>query len=100
MGPGCPTCSQQGTVGRTVVAEVIIPDDRFYRYLRQGEKTLAVNYWLQELGGKTMQEHAIEKVAAGLIDPRMAEKVVGHFTVPTAAQQMPLLHVVEGGGAT
>ncbi|WP_231502455.1 GspE/PulE family protein [Herbaspirillum sp. RV1423] len=99
MGAGCPTCSHHGTIGRTVVAEIIIPDDQFFRYVRLGEKTQAINYWLRELGGRTMLDHAIEKVAAGLIDPRMAEKVVGHFTIG-ATQQAPVLHVVEGGGAT
>ncbi|WP_053196955.1 GspE/PulE family protein [Herbaspirillum hiltneri] len=99
LGPGCPTCGHHGTIGRTVVAEIIIPDDEFFRYVRLGEKTLATNYWLRELGGRTMLDHAIEKVAAGLIDPRMAEKVVGYFS--TAAQlPAPALHVVEGGNAT
>jgi general secretion pathway protein E len=36
---------------------------------------------VQELGGKTIRDHAIEKVAAGIIDPRMAEKMVGHLTM-------------------
>ncbi|HVK95705.1 MAG TPA: ATPase, T2SS/T4P/T4SS family [Noviherbaspirillum sp.] len=80
-GPGCEHCNHQGTIGRSVIAEVIIPDDQFFKYIRQGEKTKAIAYWLQELGGKTILEHAIEKVAAGLIDPRMAEKVVGHLTI-------------------
>ena len=80
-GPGCEHCNQQGTVGRTVIAEVIVPDDQFFKYIRAGEKTEAHEYWLRELGGKTIREHAIEKIAAGLVDPRMAEKVVGHLTM-------------------
>jgi general secretion pathway protein E len=78
-GPGCPHCKQHGTVGRSVLAEVIVPDDQFFKYIRAGEKSEAIAYWLHELGGKTIREHAIEKIAAGLIDPRMAEKVVGHI---------------------
>jgi general secretion pathway protein E len=80
-GTGCEHCKQRGTVGRTVIAEVIIPDDQFFKYIRAGEKTEAIAYWLHELGGKTIREHAIEKIAAGLIDPRMAEKVVGHLAL-------------------
>jgi len=95
-GAGCEKCSHHGTVGRTVIAEIIIPDDQFFRYVRLGEKTKALAYWLQELGGKTILDHAIEKVAAGLIDPRMAEKVVGHLTIG-ATQHAPHLHVVEAG---
>lgn len=79
-GPGCERC-RQGTVGRTVIAEVILPDDRFFSYIRLGEKTKALQYWLQELGGKTILSHAIDRVVAGDVDPRMAEKVVGHLTI-------------------
>lgn len=95
-GPGCDRCAGHGTSGRTVIAEIIVPDDQFFKYIRLGEKTEALAYWIQQLGGKTLVEHAIEKVAAGLIDPRMAEKVVGHLTIG-AAQALRRLHVVEGG---
>ena len=96
-GPGCPHCGGHGTTGRTVIAEMIVPDDQFFRYIRQGEKSAALAYWLQELNGKTIVDHAIDKVAAGLIDPRMAEKVVGHLTL-SAGQQARRLQVV--GDAT
>jgi general secretion pathway protein E len=98
-GAGCDHCRQLGTVGRTVVAEVILPDGQFFKYIRAGEKTLAAQYWLQELDGKTIHAHAIEKVAAGLVDPRMAEKTVGHLAAvapPSARGQ----HVVERAHAT
>lgn len=98
-GPGCEECNGHGTVGRTVVAEIIIPDDRFFRLVRQGEKTEALAYWINELGGKTMLEHAIEKVAAGELDPSMAEKVVGHL-ISVQAPVQPFLTVVEGRSAT
>jgi type II secretory ATPase GspE/PulE/Tfp pilus assembly ATPase PilB-like protein len=80
-GPGCAKCRHQGTTGRSVVAEVILPDEQFFKHVRAGEKTAAIQYWVQELGGKTIRDHAIEKVAAGIIDPRMAEKMVGHLTM-------------------
>lgn len=78
-GEGCGSCRHSGTVGRTVVAEIILPDEQFFKYIRAGEKTAAVQYWVEELGGKTILEHAVEKVAAGILDPRMAEKMVGHL---------------------
>jgi hypothetical protein len=62
-----------------VVAEVILPDSHFFDLIRAGDKTGAVSYWLSDLGGKTLLDHAIEKIAAGLVDPRMAEKTVGHL---------------------
>jgi type II secretory ATPase GspE/PulE/Tfp pilus assembly ATPase PilB-like protein len=79
-GPGCPRCRQRGTIGRTVVAEVIRPDARFFAYLRDGDKAGALGYWLTQLGGQTFTDHAISKVLDGLVDPRMAERVVGHLT--------------------
>lgn len=78
-GKGCRHCGHVGTVGRTVVAEVIIPDDEFFRFVRMGEKTKAIAYWIQNMHGKTILDHTIEKVAAGIVDPRMAEQVVGHL---------------------
>jgi type II secretory ATPase GspE/PulE/Tfp pilus assembly ATPase PilB-like protein len=92
-GPGCVHCAGHGTTGRTVIAEMIVPDDQFFRYIRQGEKTAAMAYWLQEMNGKTIVDHAIDKLAAGLIDPRMAEKVVGHLTL-SAGQQARKLQLV------
>jgi general secretion pathway protein E len=77
-GPGCEHCRQRGTTGRTVVAEVIAPDAQFYDHLRAGHKVKAIAYWLEQ-GGETLLEHTIGKVAAGLLDPRMAEKTVGYL---------------------
>ncbi|MGZ3238064.1 MAG: GspE/PulE family protein [Burkholderiaceae bacterium] len=98
VGPGCEQCKHQGTTGRTVIAEVIQPDAQFFEYIRAGEKIKAMQYWLQELKGKTIMEHAIEKVATGILDPRMAEKVVGHLTIG-GMQNGKRLSVVEAARA-
>lgn len=60
-GAGCDACTGHGTVGRTVVAEIIIPDDRFFRLVRQGEKTEALAYWMGELGGRPCWNTPSEK---------------------------------------
>lgn len=78
-GPGCEHCRQQGTMGRTVIAEIILPDARFFEYVRAGEKQKATQYWLHELDGRAILDDALLKVAEGRVDPRMAEKVVGHL---------------------
>ncbi|MDY7573516.1 GspE/PulE family protein [Actimicrobium sp. CCI2.3] len=78
-GDGCKACGGKGTIGRTVVAEVIMPDAELCTYLRKGDKMGATEYWRTMLGGQTLVEHAIGKIADGLIDPRMAEKTVGHL---------------------
>ncbi|MBC7502167.1 MAG: Flp pilus assembly complex ATPase component TadA [Herminiimonas sp.] len=94
VGLGCVHCRLQGTTGRSVVAEVIQPDAQFFDFIRAGEKTRALQYWIQELGGQTMLEHALTKVAEGIVDPRMAEKVVGHLST-AVGQAGKRLSVVE-----
>jgi type II secretory ATPase GspE/PulE/Tfp pilus assembly ATPase PilB-like protein len=86
QGPGCPHCAGRGTTGRTVVAEVVQTDAQFFSLLRDGDKAAATAHWLDQLGGRTLVEHAIEKVAEGLIDPRGAERVVG----PLVARSHPV----------
>jgi type II secretory ATPase GspE/PulE/Tfp pilus assembly ATPase PilB-like protein len=81
-GPGCSHC-KNGTVGRTVVAEVVRTDVTLCEYLRAGRRADAYRYWLGELAGQTVAQHALDKVAAGLVDPRMAERVVGPLTPDT-----------------
>lgn len=87
VGPGCAHCGS-GTIGRTVVAEVIHTNTHFSELLREGRKNAAHEYWLREMGGQTVAQHTVEKVAAGLVDPRMAERVVG--PLPPAMDGEPL----------
>ena len=88
-GPGCERCAGKGTIGRTVLAEVIAPDDGFFAHLRAGDKVAAINHWLNELGGRTITEHAVDKLRAGLIDPAMAERAVGRLHVrPKAIREV------------
>jgi type II secretory ATPase GspE/PulE/Tfp pilus assembly ATPase PilB-like protein len=79
VGPGCEYCRGHGTIGRTVVAEIVLPDAQFFEYVRTGQKVRAAQYWLEDLHGRTLLDHAIEKVSTGQVDPRMAEKIVGHL---------------------
>lgn len=78
-GKGCDHCDD-GTIGRTALEEVILPDPKFMEYIRDGKKLQAVDYWRKQQGSKTMLDHAIEKVNLGLIDPFAAESVVGLLT--------------------
>jgi general secretion pathway protein E len=66
---GCEKCDHKGTNGREVVAEIIIPDSEFMKHMRNGDKEAAVNYWLDNLDGMTMLEHATQKMVRGLCDP-------------------------------
>jgi type II secretory ATPase GspE/PulE/Tfp pilus assembly ATPase PilB-like protein len=76
-GDGCPACNQMAYTGRTVVAEVILTDPTFLSLIRDRQKEDAIEYWRQTQGGITVTEHAIQKVAQGIIDPVSAEAAVG-----------------------
>lgn len=84
QGEGCEHCHGHGVMGRTVVAEIIIPDPKFLALIRDGKKLEARDYWMREQHGKTMLQHCIEKINSGLVDPRMAEEKVGPLTFEMA----------------
>jgi general secretion pathway protein E len=81
-GAGCSHCSGRGTIGRTVIAEVIRTDAKFCELLREGRKAAAHEYWVRECGGISVAQHALQKVLEGLVDPRMAERVIGMLPEP------------------
>lgn len=80
VGPGCPDCNGTGIAGRTVVAEVVVPDQEMMDMIRRGEKQQAITYW-RERGHDSMLHSAITKVNAGLCDPFQAEEEVGPLNV-------------------
>ncbi|MDR9863438.1 GspE/PulE family protein [Pseudomonas baetica] len=77
LGDGCEFCRMLGVTTRTVVAEVLISTHGFMRIFRNHGAGEARNYWVNEMGGITKTAHTLEKVRGGLIDPRMAETIVG-----------------------
>ena len=77
IGEGCEHCRHTGTMGRTVVAETVITDPTLMTYIRKNDRIKAMRYWKKDQQGKTMLDHAIEKIRAGVIDPLIAEDVVG-----------------------
>jgi len=79
-GDGCDKCRGTGYSGRTVVSEVIAPDGIFMDYMRGRDKRGAERHWRTKLGGTSMLGHAIDKVGAGLIDPRDVESQLGFLT--------------------
>jgi type II secretory ATPase GspE/PulE/Tfp pilus assembly ATPase PilB-like protein len=89
-GPGCDRCRGYGTIGRTVVSEVIVPDAEFFELLRNGHKVQAHRYWINEMQGRTLMDHAVDKVTTGLVDPRMAEQVVGSLERSVGASERRL----------
>ena len=82
LGDGCNHCGGRGAVGRTVVAEVLRPNAKFYEYIRAGEKVRARDYWLRDMGGINMMQHVLQKIRMGVVDPDMAESAVGYLHDP------------------
>jgi type II secretory ATPase GspE/PulE/Tfp pilus assembly ATPase PilB-like protein len=75
---GCENC-RNGYAGRMVIAEVILPDINFMRYIRKLEKEEALNYWIEHLDGLSMLEHAVQKMVKGYCDPRDVEDKAGEL---------------------
>ena len=74
---GCGTCDHQGIVGRTIVAEILLPDQEILDRIAGSRMTDAWRYFRETLSGRTMMDHAIEKIRAGLVDPRDVEARLG-----------------------
>jgi type II secretory ATPase GspE/PulE/Tfp pilus assembly ATPase PilB-like protein len=90
-GDGCLTCvphakgdkqkqhadNRKGIKGRTVVCEVIRPDQPLLDTARNKGIPQARRYWLKYKGGRTIIDHALEKIMDGVIDPAVAREFVG-----------------------
>ena len=76
FGPICPICSGSGEIGRTAIAELIIPDRRFLDLIRERNVNAAMDHYRSQrvshfddldTRGKTFVEHALAKAANGFI---------------------------------
>lgn len=63
---GCKHCSG-GYTGRTIIAEVIEPDSKLLNLIVSGQREDAIKYWLNNLSGMSMKEHAWLKVISGTV---------------------------------
>ncbi|EEZ4540901.1 type II secretion protein E, partial [Escherichia coli] len=76
----------RGVTGRTVIAEVISPDARFFQLYREKGRIEAKTYWHRELGGMTRNQHLLGKINSGLVDPLAA-----HYISPIDEDSYTLL---------
>lgn len=79
-GDGCPKC-RNGLAGRTVVAEVIEPDNDLLEHFVEGRNRAMREHWTTPveqggLGGVPVSYHAFLKVALGQCDIREVEEEV------------------------
>lgn len=76
---GCQHC-RKGIAGRATVAETIAPDEDFMTPIREDRTQEAIDIWLNNHKGLTMQEHAIQKMTKGVASPQDVLDVSGDFT--------------------
>ncbi|WP_051303327.1 GspE/PulE family protein [Comamonas composti] len=82
-GPGCAECGHSGISGRTLCAEMVIPDRHMLGLIAQQRFLEAEQYW-HERGhldvdglGVDALAHGIQKLRAGWVDPQDLESNVG-----------------------
>lgn len=80
-GPGCAHC-KSGLKGRTVTAEVIMPDEKLLSiFATTGDPIQVKNYWTNPvekggMGGIPVIHHALIKVGAGICDINEVEQEI------------------------
>lgn len=86
-GRGCANCMDTGIVGRTVCAEMVIPDRKMLGALRRGDIASAYDHWRGSrkpntgiMAGMSALDHAIIKIRRGEISPEDAESALGLLT--------------------
>ncbi|HIJ64216.1 MAG TPA: Flp pilus assembly complex ATPase component TadA [Rhodospirillaceae bacterium] len=80
-GNGCDGC-RGGYAGRTVIAELALPDQHLLDLLCAGDRQAAVDYWKSVLGGWSFADHAMDKLLQGIVDPQQIEYRVGRLAAP------------------
>ena len=76
-GEGCEYCGHKGVMGRTKAGEIVITDNKFLSMALGGDTENAIKYWMEELGGRTLKEAAIELMLKGIIGVDEVERWVG-----------------------
>lgn len=74
-GPGCPQCSR-GYNGRSVISEIILPDDTFMRLMEKNDKRGARAHWFTQLGGIDLLGAAWIRALNGITSPIDIENTV------------------------
>ncbi len=78
---GCSHCENLGITGVTVLAEIVKTDRTLMRLYKDGKTDEAYFYWRNELDGITLMEHGLEKIKAGICDPKDVESELDELFV-------------------
>ncbi|MEI7307109.1 GspE/PulE family protein [Pectobacterium atrosepticum] len=66
----------RGIKGRTVIAEVIEPNNQLFHLLKKHGKVKARQYWLKEMKGISRLQHLLRKINEGVVDPLLATRII------------------------
>ncbi|MGC8213234.1 ATPase, T2SS/T4P/T4SS family [Ralstonia pseudosolanacearum] len=75
-GKGCPHCAGRQILGREAVAEVVLSSEELMEDFLRGTTVARRNHRLRKGSDKSMLGNVMERVLAGKIDPRDAQKNV------------------------
>lgn len=102
-GSGCNECAKSGISGRTLIAEIVVPDDPMLSYLGSGDYITAYNHWIENLKGQPASEHGIRLIAAGITSADDVEWRVGPLNCvpPSQSSNIQLLQqsIIQPGHA-
>jgi len=76
---GCDQCRKTGFLGRTVIAEMIEPDDQLLQFIRNEDYSAARDHW-GKTGGVPLYKNVMAKILSGELDPQFAEDTVGYLS--------------------
>jgi general secretion pathway protein E len=95
-GPGCSAC-RKGVRGRTVCAEVVVPDPSLLDLLRDRRDQAAFDHWLGAGGGYSLRDHANDKMCAGLLSPVDVEAYLGRLRLESKGAKRQRIKPVKAG---
>ncbi len=82
---GCRRCNRTGVLGRTLMAEIILPDENMLRHLSRRDYGKAHRYWISEMSGEPAHEHGLRLAGAGRISLDDLEWEIGALdALPTS----------------
>jgi type II secretory ATPase GspE/PulE/Tfp pilus assembly ATPase PilB-like protein len=76
-GEGCAHCKEMGIVGQSVVAEVVVTDEKLLQLVYENNDDNAHDYWINVMHGQTFVDHALEGISKGILDPYLTELRLG-----------------------
>lgn len=75
----CKKCNGTGASGRQAIIEIVLPDREYMNILKGENIHRAMDYWLNNLNGMLLREHAIQKMVEGLVSPQDVIFAVGNI---------------------